>query len=161
MTVEELRQILAYQPDGSLVWLNGPRAGRGAGYAHHDGYWTIEITRGGVTLLRTFRHRVVWALHAGEWPSQPIDHKDRNRGDDRIENLRLASPTQNSANRSRHRNNTSGHRGVYFHKGHDRWRACIRINGRKVNLGTFTTAEAAAKAVEAAGSATHPEFWNN
>jgi hypothetical protein len=74
----------------------------------------------------------------GEWPplGTEIDHKDCCRDNDTWNNLRLATPAQNSANRGLRRDNTSGFKGVRSHYG--KWRAEIMVNGKRKYLGSFT-----------------------
>lgn len=45
-------------------------------------------------------HRLAWALHFGAWPVGPLDHRNRSRADNRIANLRIALPSENSRNRA-------------------------------------------------------------
>jgi hypothetical protein len=66
-----------------------------------------------------------------------IDHINRVRKDNHIENLRLATPLQNARNRNRSRNNTSGYTGVYWRKNRKRWVVEIRIDGKDRRIGSF------------------------
>jgi HNH endonuclease len=63
------------------------------------------------------------------------DHINGNTLDNRRENLRVATQSQNNMNRKRFSNNTSGHPGVAFHKGHGRWVAYIQVNHVRRTLG--------------------------
>lgn len=90
-------------------------------------------------------------------PENQIDHKDRNRKNNRIENLRLATASQNCVNRpSRRKNGTP--RGVCWHKGQNKWTAKIEQNGKKIWLGTFDSAETARLAYIEASKKIHGEF---
>ena len=68
-------------------------------------------------------HRVVWAVVYGEWPQHGLDHVNRDTRDNRIENLRLATPSENSRNKSKATNNTSGHNGIDWNQ--DKWRVRV------------------------------------
>lgn len=52
---------------------------------------------------RVLEHRIVWAMHHGKWPSSYLDHLNGNRSDNRIENLREVSKSENAINKSSHR----------------------------------------------------------
>jgi len=91
-------------------------------------------------------HRVIWAMFHGEWPMNQIDHINGDRSDNRILNLREADFFQNSQNAKIRRDNTSGYPGVTFSKDRNQWTARICINGKKIYLGYFLTAELATEA---------------
>lgn len=57
-------------------------------------------------------HRVVWAVVRGEWPNGIIDHINRDTTDNSIANLRVVTPDGNAKNKTRARNNSSGHNGI-------------------------------------------------
>ena len=54
-----------------------------------------------------------------------------------IENLRLATDSQNAMNTSLSKNNTSGYRGVYYQKYNNKWRAEIHYKKKKIHIGYF------------------------
>lgn len=74
------------------------------------------------------RSNIIWLLMTGKWPDREVDHINRNPSDDHWENLRLANRPQNGANRDLQKNNTSGYRGVDWHKRSRTWR--IRVGKR-------------------------------
>ena len=148
--IEELHEMLSYDTEsGVLYWkncldsrLNGKPAG---GLNPKDFYICLHI-RG-----RMFKaHRVIWAMHYGEWPNKFIDHIDQCRSNNRIENLRLADAVENGRNRRMGCTNTSGALGVSFHKRSQRWRATIKVRGREIFLGAFKEKEPAVLARKAA-----------
>lgn len=100
---------------------------------------------------------LIWFHYYGVWPNSILDHKDRDRTNRRINNLREATNSQNGANRTW--TNPNG-KGVTLHR--DRvtkpWMAQIRIAGRKTNLGRYATKEEAALAYANAAQLHHGDF---
>jgi len=84
-----------------------------------------------------------------------VDHINGNKRDNRRENLRLYTPTQNQWNNGRRSHNTSGYKGVYFCKFTNRWRAEIRFHNKCIKIGRFDTAELAARAYDTAALQYH------
>lgn len=74
------------------------------------------------------------------------DHKDRNTFNNRKNNLRFATNTENSQNRSKYKNNTSGFTGVSWDKTNNKWRAQIQHYKRKIAIGLFDNKEDAIRA---------------
>ena len=82
-------------------------------------------------------HRVAWAISYGYWPLE-IDHIDRNPQNNRLDNLREVTRSENQRNQGIYKNNTSGVTGVYqTKKGYGRWYAQISINGITRSLGGY------------------------
>lgn len=79
-----------------------------------------------------------------------LDHINHVRADNRISNLREVSRSQNNKNMPRYKNNKSGVTGVSWYRSAGKWRAQIRVEGKKKHLGLFDEIKDAAKAVEAA-----------
>jgi hypothetical protein len=79
-------------------------------------------------------HRVVWAVVHGAWPTADLDHINRDTRDNRIENLRLASPKENTRNKTKARNNTSGYNGIDYNNGGWRVRVGSVFGGRYDSL---------------------------
>jgi len=149
LTAQRLRELLRYDPDtGAWTWRKGragsARVGGRAGARNYYGYLLI-----GVDGPKYGAARLAWLYMHGCWPEAEIDHKDGNRSNDRWSNLREASRTENQWNKSRHRDNASGFKGVSWHKGQGKWRARIMLHRRNIHLGLFDTAEAAHEAYKA------------
>lgn len=125
----------------------GKRKGESAGAPHNAGYLQILI-QGRKYLI----HRLVWLYHYGYMPSQ-IDHINRDRSDNRLENLRECSYSQNHGNRGLGKNNTSGAKGVYLDKRDGYWfvRMANEYKGR------FKTKDDAIKAYDIAAR----EYFEN
>lgn len=156
-TPERLKEVIDYDPDkGTFVWAvsrRGARKGAICGRICSFGYREIGIDYG---LYRA--NMIAWAIMTGEWPSAEVDHINRIKDDDRWENLRLANRSQNCGNDGLRKNNTSGYKGVTLDVASGLWRAQIRLNGRKTNLGRFPTKEEAAAAHDRAAIASFAEF---
>jgi hypothetical protein len=89
-------------------------------------------------------HRLAWLLTYGEWPTSKIDHKNGDRADNRLSNLRLADDHQNAWNGRPHSDGKSGFKGVvYLSKRNKPWQARIKFKGKGKSLGYFATAEEA------------------
>ena len=103
--------------------------------------------------------RVIWAIVTGEDPGlSHVDHKDGNALNNKIENLRLATPSQNSANKGRQRNNTSGYAGVY--KQRKSYSFGVKTStGRRIVQGGYPTAIEAAIARDIIACVEHGEFF--
>ena len=96
-------------------------------------------------------HRVIWTMFNDTPPKgMHIDHINRDNTDNRIENLRCVTPSQNGLNSSLSKNNTSGVTGVRFQPRGKKWTARVMVNRKEVHLGSFETFEEARAAREAA-----------
>lgn len=113
------------------MW-NKKFAGKPAFTAIGNGYY-----RGSIFDKRYEAHRVIWALHNGEWPKSEIDHIDGNGLNNRLINLRLASRTDQTRNSAMPRTNKSGVVGVCQYRNSTKWKAFIHLNNRVKHLGTF------------------------
>jgi hypothetical protein len=103
--------------------------------------------------------RLVWMWHYGEDPGDlEIDHIDGNRANDRIENLRLATRSQQQWNVATNSRNTSGVKGVSFYKRLGLWRADIQVNGKQKTLGYFKERAQAVSAYKQAAVVLHGAF---
>ena len=115
----KLHEMFEYRDDGTLIHRHtvqgGKRAGEIAGSPHNAGYRQITISR-----KKNLIHRLIWVYHYGEMPTQ-IDHINGQRSDNRIENLRECSYSQNHGNKRMSRNNTSGYKGVFLNKRDGFW----------------------------------------
>lgn len=155
---KEITENLMYNPETGEIWWKKRGAGRPfnrpAGSKNKDGYVKLNIL-GRIHLA----HRVAWYLYYSEWPKNLIDHINGDKHDNRIDNLRVASISENIANSILRRNNTSGYRGVSKVRS-GKWRACIRIHGKQTVLGLYITPEEAAEKYAEAAKKLYGEFFN-
>ena len=154
ITSDQLREAVDYCPEsGQFKWRisRGPvRVGAVAGTKRKDGY--VHIGLYGKNYLG---HRLAWLHVYGDLPSVEVDHINRNRGDNRILNLRLVTRSENAQNGSHRKNNSSGYRGVTFNRANSVWIAQIMKDKKGVYLGSFTSAEDAHQAYLSAARHLH------
>lgn len=152
-----LKELMHYSPDtGVFTWAQARgrvKAGDIAGVLHHDGY--ILIKTGGKMYLA---HRLAWLYKTGSWPADMIDHINQNKADNRWCNLREATRSQNSQNTGLQVNNTSGVRGVNWHKQEGKWRVRFALNGKRYSFGAYDDLETAAAVAAGARKKLHGEF---
>lgn len=151
----ELKRLLAYNAKtGEFRWREsrgGRRKGDLAGSLDDKGYRVIRLNR---VLYRA--HRLVWLLHTGDLP-EVVDHINHDRTDNRIENLRAVTLSENNANMDMRSDNRSGFKGVSFHKGSNKWVA--KLKGR--TLGYFASPELASEAYTNAARAEFGVHFND
>jgi hypothetical protein len=109
-----------------------------------------------------YLHRIILERMIGRslTKTEFTDHINGNPLDNRRANLRLATNTENMRNRGKYRTNTSGYKGVDWRRGAGKWRAVIKVNGKQIYLGLFTTPELAHAAYCEAAKKYHGEFAN-
>lgn len=98
--------------------------------------WTLNDNNR--NYVKNIKHGIyIHRLIANAKDGDIVDHIDRNPLNNRKNNLRLVSSSQNSQNKSLQVNNTSGFIGVYWISEKNKWRAEIQINGESKSLGYF------------------------
>lgn len=166
LTQEIVRELLDYNPEtGAFTWrprdrkwFKTDRATKiwnarfpktRAGSTKHGEYTRIQLHN------RMYHaHRLAHLWMTGSWPAQQIDHRDRDRTNNRWTNLRPATRSQNRVNRTYA--SATGFRGVTETK--NRFYASIYYEGQRTSLGGFATAEEAARAYDAKATELHGEF---
>ena len=138
-----------------LRWRSKNRAsGFPAGTKKPTPYYTVSV--GG---YRKEVHRIIWEMFNGPVPAKMhIDHHDMDKTNNRIGNLRLATPTENNRNKPKKANNKSGFKGVSWDKKNKKWFASIKSDTKLINLCRYHSAEAAHLAYCYAAHALHGEF---
>lgn len=138
LTHERLISVLEYEEEtGVFVWIsrttNRVHVGSMAGYTGIKGYVLIGID--GVDYKA---HVLAWFYVNKKLPNGKIDHIDTDRSNNKISNLRCATNQQNNANKKKQKNNTSGYKGVSWHKKAKKWSSTIRYSRTNIHLGLFT-----------------------
>lgn len=145
--------------EGWLFWKieidsNKINIGDLAGTLTSDGY--VSVMYEGV---RRQAHLIIWEMHNGPVPDDYfLDHIDRIKSNNKLENLRLATVSENRCNTAISVRNTSGFKGVYFDKKRNKYVAQITVNGRQFNLGRFDDPRDAALCYNTAAEDLHGEF---
>lgn len=127
----------AYHPDSGNFVVKATmspqqraRIGEAVKTTNNWGYTVLNVAKKMVQA-----HRAAWYFHYGDWPIGPMDHINRIRTDNRIENLRISSASQNNRNRSVFSKSLSGVHGVTWNLPTKSWRVHISVNGRGKMLG--------------------------
>ena len=152
-----LHELFEYR-DGFLFWkIARPhvKVGQKAGQMGDRGYWRITINN------RMYRsHRIIFLFHYGYLPTE-IDHIDGDKQNNKIENLRPASRSQNLFNKGLSNKNTSGAKNVSWVKARNKWEVQMYVNKKKTFVGRFDDLEMAKAAAVAFRTKHHGEFANH
>lgn len=163
LEAKDVKTRLTYNPEtGVLAWL--PKPVRGGAFQRHDLAWNTNYAgkptgslnvHGYLVVNIDWRphaaHRLAWAIVHGEWPREFLDHINGVKTDNRLCNLRQATAQQNCMNQDIRKDNRSGAKGVTWHPQTQKWRASIKIGGKRISLGLHWTVEDASDAyIEAA-----------
>lgn len=140
--LRRVKDHLAYNPeDGIFTWKvhrQAAKVGGMAGSKDKDGYVVIYYNG------KNFKaHRLAWYFCFNEMPSDTIDHINRIRDDNRIENLRVVTQIEQMQNMGMNKNNTSGYTGVYWYADRSKWLAQVRYKGAVHHVGFFDDAATA------------------
>lgn len=150
-----------FKTDGACATWNRRRSGKVVGhkqFQHRDGVTPAHI-RVSIKGKRFVAHHIIWMMVNGPVPKgYVIDHRDCNAFNNRLDNLRLATVSQNNANIKIPKHNTSGFKGVSWTKSIGKWSANIRINNKLRWLGDFQTAIEASEAYKEAAIRLRGEF---
>ncbi len=142
--MERLSELFELKDDG-LYWKKKPhfkansvKIGNRAGCLKKNKYRQIRFDG-----VMYYEHRLIWFLHHGYFPKE-IDHINRDPSDNRIENLREVSHSQNMMNRII-QSHSSKYKGVLWYEKIKKWRSQICLNGKNIYLGDFDSEKEAAE----------------
>lgn len=158
-TQERLRQLFRYEPDtGLFIRLvdvaGNAKAGMVAGSVNRR-HGNILIHVDGA---RYFAHRLAWVYMTGDWPIDEIDHRDRDRANNRWANLREATRAQNNRNVGKRRDNKTGYVGVHVHRQSGKFCVQIGTGKEREHVGLFDCGPAAHFAYIVAANRRYGEF---
>ena len=159
VTKSRILELFRYSPEEDnakplirLMNIGKEKQGDRAGYIDPRGYVYVMIDA-----KQYYMHRVVYFLFNGYFP-ETIDHINRDKSDNRIENLRAASQNENSYNLPIRNNNTSGISGVNWNKKDKAWHVRIRHQGKRIWIGQYKEKKIAIEARYQAVNKYHKEF---
>lgn len=136
LTAQRLQELLHYDPlTGLFTWRMARRKctpGAVAGHGQKGRYVTIKID-----YVRHYAHRLAWLYMTGAWPARQVDHRNKNKQDNRWTNLRQATQKQNCENMHDRAGTKSGVAGVTWHARDELWRVRIVHNQQEILLGYF------------------------
>lgn len=157
LTQSRLKEVVCYDPaSGVFTWaMSRPACRKGAVCGRINGNGYREIGIDGV-LHGANRLAVLYMTGAFPPDAMVVDHRNRNKTDDRWLNLRVCTQWQNTLNASK---GTDRLKGVTWDKARSKWRAQVRIDGAKVNLGRFDCFGRALSAYRSAAKAAHGEYF--
>ena len=154
MTSERLKELLRYDPlTGIFTWrINtvNTRIGDVAGSRDPNDYVKIRFRR-----VNYKAHHLAWLYYYGVFPKDEMDHRNGDKRDNSIANLREATRSQNQANKKKWRD---GLKGCWLNKKTKRWQAGLISNGIRRHLGYFGTEQEAHEAYVRAAQEMHGEF---
>ena len=149
LTQQTLMDLLDYIPDtGVFLWktaTDNHEIGDFAGTPDGIGYLKIYHDYN-----MYFLHRLAILYITGAYPVEDVDHIDGDKLNNRLCNLRACSTVENSWNRTKNKNNTSGFKGVSFDKGKGKFAASHHKHYVKIHIGYYATAEEASEAYKSA-----------
>jgi len=117
-----------------------------------------------------YAHRLAHLYVNGLFPKDQIDHIDGNKSNNKWNNLRAADKSQNLRNQGKYSNNSSGHKGVFWHKQNKNWTVRVNIDRKEAeimgikgtckHIGSFNNKDDAVAASKLAFLKYHGEFAN-
>ena len=160
-TQERLKELFDYSVITGLLYEKTNRGGYSAriGEPVKDGLDSNGYRRTKIDGVLCTQAGIIWKWVTGDEPKCQIDHEDGDILNNSWHNIREASELTNSANRGIKSTNTSGFKGVNWHKGHRKWEASITKAGKRIFLGRFETPEAASDTYEKVASILHGSFY--
>ena len=166
MSIYALINDLFEYRDGELYWKERPSRrvdiSKPAGYINDRGYRRIKIKG------KAYRaHRLMYQMFNEHWDitdtsqDNSVDHADRNPLNNNIDNLRIATSSENNCNSGKQKNNTSGTTGVCWDKSSGKWKVRVAVNKKQHYGGYFVNKEDAISKATQMRDELHGEFVNH
>ncbi len=149
ITKDLLHALFDYE-DGKLYWKD--KHEKEAGSVGNRGYRCVCIN-----YRKYMAHRLIWIMHGND-PVEMLDHIDGDQLNNKIENLRAATNSQNQRNQKLRKDSTSGIKGVSWIKAHKRWAGQVWHKGTLYRAGYFKDKDECAAAVRELRESLHGEF---
>ena len=125
------------------------------------GYYYVNLSKDGNGKTIKIHRLVAIAFIDNREDKKCVDHINNNRLSNHINNLRWATLSENQQNASMSKNNTSGTKGISWHKQNKKWQVLIRINGKNRHIGLFINIDDAKKARQKAAKKHYGEYIND
>ena len=144
---------------GEILWVKYPKnynkvnKPRIAGRLHYSGYRIVCLMN-----KQYMAHRLIWAVYYNKWPNGSIDHIDGNKSNNSINNLRIATRSQNAYNCGPKKISSSGYKNVQWDKDANKWRVRVTAYGKRYHVGRFNTLDDAKDAANKFMTEHHKEF---
>lgn len=159
LTAETLKELVIYDPETGMftskVGRRGVKKGTVLGCKNPIlGYVVVGIDGG-----RFYAHRLAFLYMTGSWPESEIDHRNGIRDDNSWVNLRSSTSSQNKQNKKCRTDSRTKYKWVTFHPRTGKFRAMVRKNGKKFDLGLYPCPENAHCAARSLAKILHGEFF--
>ena len=156
--MEEFRKIEGFEnySVSNLGVVRNDKKGRILKQSNNDGYKVLRLN----DILHRAHILVAKAFIPNPENKECVDHIDTNRANNNVSNLRWATPSENNYNASISKNNTSGIKGLSWHKKSNKWEVNITHKGKKYHLGLFSDKNEAIKVRQLKANQLFGDFTN-
>jgi hypothetical protein len=158
MDLTYLNDVFEYR-DGNLYWKKSNnrkiKVGNKVGFLNNHGYIQTKIFNKTMSV-----HRIIYFMNHKTLPDL-IDHINGIKTDNRIENLRPATKSQNNQNCAIRKDNSSGVKNICWDKNCNKWRVFLQTNKKRKSFGVYDDLELAELVAVEARNKYHKQFANH